>query len=131
MSNEPVELVDPVPVLVQVRIIEAKGKSALVEWDDGHLHRAYVPVESLNGKLCPDDILREAPAYGVPWELLLDLSEITPEAVADALRRKWIWTTEDAHTRSRALLTLGSGFIGNPVFRVVDELERKKRGGTR
>jgi hypothetical protein len=126
MTEEPVsEEIAPIQ-LVRVRIVETKGKSALVEWDDGRMHRAYVPVESLDGKLCPDNALKEAPVYGVPWELLLDLSGITPEAVADALRRKWIWTTEDAHAQSRALLTLGSGFIGNPVFRVVDELETKE-----
>ena len=126
MSEEPVS---EEIILVHVRIVETKGRSALVEWDDGCMHRVYVPVDSLDGKLCPDNVLREAPAYGVPWELLLDLSGVTPNAVADALRRRHIWTTEDAHTQSRALLTLGSGFIGRPVFHVVDELE--KRGGTK
>lgn len=119
--------IDDEPKFVKVRIVRKKGQSALVEWDDGCLHRAYVPVSVLDDSQCPEDVLEEAPAHGVPWELLLDLSEVTPEAVADKLRRRGIWTAEDAHVQSRALLTIGSGFIGNPVFRVVKELKAKKR----
>ena len=122
MSDEP-ELVES--KLVPVRIVETRGKATLVQWDDGRLHRAYVPTDALDGQACPDTVLQDAPAYGVPWELLLDLSAITPEAVANALRKKGIWTTKDVHTQSRALLTLGSGFIGRPVFHVADSIDRK------
>jgi len=126
-----VDEVEPDPELVAVHIVKAKGESALVEWDDGRIHRAYVPAKALRGSQCPKDVLEEAPAHGVPWELLLDLSGVTPDAVADKLRRRGIWTTEDAHAQSRMLLTIGSGFIGGPVFRVTKELEAKKQGGTK
>ena len=126
---EHLQVDEPEPEWVPVRVVERKGESALIEWDDGRLHRAYVPAKALCGSQCPKDVLEEAPAHGVPWELLLDFSDITPDAVADKLRRRGIWTTEDAHTQSRMLLTIGSGFIGGPVFRVAKELEAKKRGG--
>ena len=129
MEHLQIDEAEPEPELVAVRIVKAKGESALVEWDDGRIHRAYVPAKALRGLQCPKDVLGEAPVHGVPWELLLDLSDITPDAVADKLRRRGIWTTEDAHTQSRMLLTIGSGFIGGPVFRVTKELEAKKRGG--
>lgn len=122
---EHLQVAEDEPEWISVRVVKTRGESALVEWDDGRIHRAYVPIGAFNGSQCPKDVLEEAPAHGVPWELLLDFSGVTPEAVADKIRRKGIWTAKDAHTQSRALLTIGSGFIGRPVFRIVKELEAK------
>jgi hypothetical protein len=116
---------------VPVRVMEAKGESALVQWDDGALHRAYVPTEALDGERCPRGVLDEAPMAGAPWELLLDLSGITPEVLADRLRRAGIWCADDLRTKDRMMIRISSDLISSAVHRAAKTTREKQEGGIR
>jgi len=113
----------------EVRIVEARGKSALVEWEDGgRLRRAFVPAKEVVDGACPAGVLEEAPAYGVPWELV-DLSAVTPEAVAEQLRRRGIWTPADLRAKDRVLIRIATDAIGDAVWRAAKAAEQK--GGSK
>ena len=82
------------PKMIAVKIVEEKGKSALVEWQaEGDLCRAYVPVSKTEGGKCDEDTLGIAIPYGVPWEDLI--GPVTTETVGKELRRRGIWTSAD------------------------------------
>lgn len=81
---------------IAVKVIAQEGQSALVEWTtEDDAHRAYVPHEKIEDGECPEDALRAGIPYGAPWEELIDLSGLTPQAVARQLRRHGIWTRAD------------------------------------
>ena len=62
------------PKLVAVKVIESKGKSALVQWADGEdLRRAYVPASKVKDGQCDEDALGAGIPYGVPWEELISI----------------------------------------------------------
>lgn len=103
---------------ISVRVLEERGKSVLVEWDDGRLHRAYVPRKALAGESVAEDVLDEAPRAGIAWEQLLDFSKVTAAAIAEQLRRAGIWTMSDLKERDRVLHRIAVDTIGNEVWRV-------------
>jgi hypothetical protein len=106
------------PEMVPVRVIGAKGESALVEWEaGGRLRRNFVPVDKIAEDACDAVALEVGIPYGLPWEVALDLSGVTPEAVADKLRRAGIWTLEDLRDRDRQLLRIGTDMIGSAVWK--------------
>lgn len=84
--------------LVSVRVVERKGKSALVEWTvgDNDRKRAFVPAEAIEGgNKCDENVIKAGIPYGIPWEELADISGITPEAIGREMRRRNLWTAED------------------------------------
>lgn len=82
--------------LVKVRVIQRKGKSALVEWVVGDdKQRAFVPATEIDKGKCDAEVIKAGMPYGVPWEQLVDLSGITAEAVGKAMRKRNLWTATD------------------------------------
>lgn len=83
---------------MRVRIVERRGRAALVEWPDdaGRLRRAVVPGEIVVDNEVDVEVLDRGVEYGVPWEEIVGALEVTPEHVAAELRRRGVWTTEDA-----------------------------------
>lgn len=79
-------------VKVQIRVVEVRGASALVEWVDSTLRRAILPVPEEN-ELSVEE-LELGVAYGAPWEKMVTF-HASPEALANELRARGIWTRED------------------------------------
>ena len=80
---------------LDVRTLRTKGGSALVEYvERGFYRRVYIPFEEIeNGKVKPS-ILEAGIVYGEPWEDFMEVIA-TPEAMANELRRRGVWTVED------------------------------------
>lgn len=85
-------------VMVSVTILEQKGKSALIAWDN---KRGYIPLKAIVDGAVDEAVLDAAIPYGIAWEELIDLSYITPQVVGDALRKANVWTADDLHTRGK------------------------------
>jgi hypothetical protein len=97
--------------MMQVTTITRQGQSVLVEWiDDGNLRRATVPASTVVDNEVDPDTLAYGVAYGLPWEQMLSL-RVTPERIADALRRHGIWTAGDLqHSPSAAFAALQEAY---------------------
>lgn len=106
----------------KVKVVKQHGKSALVEW-----HRAYVPVERVIDDTCDDETLERGIPHGIPWEELIDVGSITPEAIACELRAHGLWTRADLNQRDRALIRIGTNMVGHAVWSAAKAYE--KRGG--
>ena len=84
---------------MKYRVISNKKDTSLVEWDDGRLHRAYVPRAILDGEVS-SDILSEGIPYGVD---LFVTACVTPDDLEDELHRSGIWTTEDVRVNANLI----------------------------
>jgi len=74
-------------------------------WPNGCSARGYVPAEVvLDGRVERDSLDAAAP-YGAPWEELIDLQGLTPERVANELRRQNVWTAADLDRNPHAFAT--------------------------
>jgi len=80
---------------MRVKLVSRKGQAALVEYlEGGALRRCVVPLSLLSDDEVAPEALERGLPYGLPWEELLRLAT-TPEAVAQELRRRGIWTLAD------------------------------------
>ncbi len=102
---------------MRCRQIRRVGGAVLVEWDDGRIHRAYIPAEAFPGEgeaEVDDDVLAAGIEYGADWEARL--SRVTPAELADRLRRAGFWTVEDVRANANmacAILRLGTPILGD------------------
>ncbi len=96
---------------VDVKIIRYQGRAALVECvDNGVPRRFVVPREVVEGGSASPDLVSLGIEYGEPWEELWT-PQVTPEAVATALRRHGIWTVEDLRREpGKAVAALQSAY---------------------
>jgi hypothetical protein len=93
--------------LVQASLIRADGETILVEWTDekGLLRRGFVPAKAFTGEGVTQKSLDRATPYGVPFERLVKITiSISPEAIAEELRRAGIWTLDDLRQHFRVAL---------------------------
>jgi len=86
--------------VIKVRIVRRKSDLVLVQWeDDVTFQRAWITSSMIREQVDTDFLLVEAPWEGVPygerWDLLLKVSQVTPEKIDRELKRKDIWTIED------------------------------------
>lgn len=118
--------------MVEVYVVSQKGQSALVQWggrDD--LHRGYVPAVEIEDGKVDKAVLDAAIPYGVPWEELIDLSELTPQKVAQELHRAGVWTAVDIDARRKQakqalVAAIGASVSLNALREVARELEKKE-----
>lgn len=101
------------PELVPVRVIGERGRSVLVQTDD--CKRWFVPTSKVKDGQVDRETLDKAVAHGVPWEDYLDLSNLTAEALALALRQAGIYTSDDLQQKDRKLIRISVNFIGQAV----------------
>jgi len=90
--------------MIPVRLIKAKGKSALVQWGKGHdLRRAYVPTSKVDDEKCAVSVLEAGAPHGEDWaEIVKDtIEQLTPDRVAAEFHLLGIWTKEDLQTRPK------------------------------
>ena len=81
---------------IPVEVVEQRGKSALVEWDDGGLlTRTYVPAAEVLGGRVDRMVLDAGIPYGVAWDEAVTLPKITPRGLCSAMRRAGLWTIAD------------------------------------
>lgn len=87
--------------VMQVKVLNDQGKTALVEWSfkgEDEIKRGFIPSKSLGeGNFVSRDVLLAATPYGLPWAKLIEL-KATPEGIEAALHRAGIWTFEDLRT---------------------------------
>jgi len=101
------------PEFIPIKVIEMRGKSALVQTAD--FKRYYAPVSKLNGDKIDKAELDKCQLYGVPWEAYLGTDVITAEVLALMLRQVGIYTLDDLHVRDRQLIRIGSRLVGRVV----------------
>jgi hypothetical protein len=75
-----------------VKVIDTKGASALVESDDSK--RVYVPEDTVKEGKASSTALERGIPHGVPWEKL-------DKGVAKELRAAGIWTQADLSSNQR------------------------------
>ena len=93
---------------IPVKVVGVKDGSALVEWDDGRLHRAYIPEKQIKDGVVAPAVLKRGIPYGLPWEQYVVPVPLAPEDIADQLRRRGIWDLE--HLDVRALQRINQAF---------------------
>lgn len=81
--------------LIEVRMIDVIGGTALVEWiRDNVIRRGYVPSEKITGNyLIEETELEKAQPYGD--DLKIEFSQVRPEEMENELHKYGIWTVED------------------------------------
>ena len=97
---------EPLRTSVIVRVVEARGGSALVEWvEAGEVHRGYLPAAAVSpaGEVDPAELERAVP-YGLAWEELPITRGDLAAAVARDLRNAGIWTRQDLERRPMVAL---------------------------
>lgn len=111
MTDDGMEMID-------VRVIETKGQSSLVEYvDDDIPYRVYVPSHEIEDGQCSLFKLQsEYTTYGVQWSKYLNLSGITSMGIMKTLRERGIWTYEDLQEHDRVLIKIGTDTIGKAVW---------------
>ena len=93
-----------------VKTVKTGRGSVLIEWEEaGRIKRGWIPDNLINKDLeVTPRTLREATPYGVPFERILKSVTITPTDLADALRRRHVWTeydlTKNPEAISRAII---------------------------
>jgi hypothetical protein len=82
--------------MIDVKIIQGQGHSALVEWLEGkRLKRVTIPTKViLDGQVSKYDLELGIP-YGLKWSELIKLSASSGQ-LEQELRRVGVWTAEDA-----------------------------------
>lgn len=81
-----------------VTILTQNGASSLVEWTQGgRQRRAWLPASLVDGGRCDTEELARGVPVGVDWEDFI--VSCTPLDVANALRRRGIWTLQDLQAR--------------------------------
>lgn len=92
------------PTLITVRVVQSRGKSAVVEWvDKKKAFRKIVPVKDVDKGKIDKDILDKSPDYGVPWAKEVD-PKASPEDIENCLHNAGVWTSEDALTKPGAII---------------------------
>lgn len=104
---------------VPVNVISTQGQACLVEWDDGvgRPRRAYVPASAVTDGRCVAPA--SGIAYGDDWEGILGTLSVTPDAVADELRRRGIWTREDARRNPTLVMSALQAAYGLDLARLL------------
>jgi hypothetical protein len=86
---------------VKVHEISHKGKTTLVEWDDGRMHKVYIPSDTiLDGEVSSDTLSAGIP-FGADFS---NLPCVTPEQLEEMLHRMGIWTAEDVRRKPNDVL---------------------------
>lgn len=98
----------PKPVMLPVKVLGRKGPSVLVQWMDGETyHRGYLPAGKIGDEVDKKELAKAVP-YGLPWENYIVLKELTPESIANQLRKRGVWTYEDLNIK--VLQRVSKGF---------------------
>lgn len=82
--------------MIDVKIIQQSGHSALVEWlDNGKRKRATIPQGVIQDNQVLKSDLEMGIPYGIEWSKVIELSA-SSEDLQQELYRVGIWTADDA-----------------------------------
>lgn len=119
---------------MDVKVVCYQGRAALVECvDNGVPRRFVVPREMVEGGSVSPELITLGIEYGVPWEELWS-PQVTPEAVATALRQRGIWTVEDlrqAPGKAVAALQSVYGLDFSTLLSLAGRTAKSRDGGMR
>jgi len=105
-----------------IKIIRRRRGNVLAQWtEDDYLRRGWLREREVGWIPTTIDVLTAAP-YGDPFEDVLSDVHISREALADALRRKGIWTAEDAEGNLSAIVRAIAIAAKLPANKVQSEL---------
>jgi len=90
----------PPPQMVAVQVLERRGKSALVQWNEGtnaepDIRRGYVPDKALGNGEVEDKVLAKAAPYGRDWAKVFRTITIEPAELDRAIRARGVFTLDD------------------------------------
>lgn len=96
---------------MQVTVVRIDGQAALIEYrHNGVPERRIIPRAVLDGASVDPETVELGIAYGEPWEELWT-PEVTPAAIATALRQQGIWTLADLRREpGRAIAALQAAY---------------------
>jgi len=110
--------------LVDVKVIERHGASAIVEYEvDGMPYRASIDPNDLIDGQCPRERLQDAP-YGITWEFEFDPDVLAHDTEFE-LKRNGIWTYEDLVINDRQINRIASILLSRAIWSAA------KRGNNR
>lgn len=104
---------------VLVTVINTQGQVCLIEWVDGvgRPRRAFVPTSAVVDSRCVDPA--SGLVYGDDWEGILGTLSVTPDSVADELRRRGIWTRDDARRNPTMVMSALQAAYGLDLARLL------------
>ena len=118
-TPKPVKLVDVTP-------IQKSGKSILVEYTVKDVtNRVYIPLEMVKEGKAPLEELQAGVQYGIAWETL-KVNQITPVALAQALRNAGIYTVQDLNQNKVPVLIVIGRLAGLAPQDITGQLNRKE-----
>ena len=92
VPSEPLQMVD-------IKIIEKRGESALVEWlTSGIRQRGYIPIEAIAENQAPAGVLVLATPHG------LDILNMDIRKFSERLHAHDIWTQADLRQKYRSTI---------------------------
>jgi hypothetical protein len=106
---------------MKVNVIGRKNAAALIQYHDeanDMLHRVVVPHATLEGEYVSDDEIALAIPVGVAWEDVIRL-QTTPTDIQRELRRRGVWTAQDAISRPNDVIAAVSAAYGLDVAAVI------------
>ena len=109
-----------------IRVLERRRGNVFFQWqEEGRLRRGWLRERTPGWVPGPDDVMVAAP-YGDPFEDVLPDVRISPEALADALRRKGVWTADEASANPQAIvhaIVLAAGLSYSMVQSAIAKLQ--------
>ena len=112
---------------IPVKVVKAEGQARLVQFErDGLLQRCIVPGDKVVDGECDAvtldrGIIQEC---DIAWEDM-DLSAVTATAIANALRKKNIWSVDDLKLKDRVIIRIGTNLIGAAVWAAAKRAEKQ------
>ena len=106
---------------MKVTVISRKNAAALIEYhlkDDDMLYRAAVPFNSLNGSYVPDEEIELSIPVGVAWAEVIKPVATSTDFQRE-LRRRGVWTAQDAIARPNEVLAAVSAAYGLDVAAII------------
>jgi len=113
---------------MKVRVITTKDGMYLIEWEDTDgdgLQRKWVTKEMIfeflddDGRLATVEDPERGIPYGVDWKLILPEISCTIVDLANELKRRGIWTTEDMRANPNSVRVALSTALGTGLSEIL------------
>jgi len=119
-----------------VKIIRQIGKSVLIEYrQDSKLRRCTIPANKVvdqrkEGNILFGDVNSKTIAMGVPygvdWERMSDIPQLTADMIADALHESGIWTVDDIQKNPIVIQQVVLSLTGRLTSKIVRHAHKKE-----
>ena len=90
--------------IITVKVVEQRGPSVVVEWEDaGSARRSVLPAPCVDDGQCALEDLRAGAPASIPWQDYFE-STITAKRIAELMQSEGVWTMEDFGRRGQFAL---------------------------